>query len=243
MRGAFGLVLSALVLLSLTLVCSGCQSTAEKSAELEKHAKHQKLDSRGVHVTRENPSIRVISSTVVHSSVGTAVAVELRNTSSHTLENAPIEITVRDGHGGVLFKNDQPGAEPSLARVSVLAPGATTMWVDDQVQTTGAPASASALVGEATRASGKAPQMSVAGVHANQEGGEAGVTGNVRNSSSVTQQNLVVYVVARKGTQVVATGRATVPEVATGATVSFQLYFVGDPNGARIEASAPATSF
>ena len=85
--------------------------------------------------------------------------------------------------------------------------------------------------------------MSVAGVHANQEGGEAGATGNVRNSSSVTQQNLVVYVVARKGTQVVAAGRATVPDVTAGATVPFQLYFVGDPNGARIEASAPATSF
>ena len=151
------MVLRALCVVAVALAFSGCETTAEKSAALQRQAKHQKLAFAGVHVTRENPSIHVISSTVVQSSVGTAVVVELRNTSSHTLENAPIEIAVRDEHGSVLFKNDQPGAEPSLVRVSVLAPGATTMWVDDQVQTTGAPTSASALVGEATRASGRAP--------------------------------------------------------------------------------------
>jgi hypothetical protein len=242
-QGVVQVVLRALGVISLALALSGCETTAERSAELERHARHQKLSLRGVSVGRENPSVRVVSSTVVHSSVGTAVVVKLRNTSGRTLENAPIEITVRDGHGGVLFKNDQPGAEPSLARVSVLAAGVTTTWVDDQVQTTGAPASASALVGEAGRASGRAPRMTVSDVHLNEEGGEAGAAGSVRNESSVTQQDLIVYAVARRGTKTLAAGRATLAEVPVGATVPFQLYFVGDPKGARIEASAPATTF
>jgi hypothetical protein len=53
----------------------------------------------------------------------------------------------------------------------------------------------------------------------------------------------VVYAVARKGGRIVAAGRAVLPEVAPGASIPFQAYFVGNPSGARIQASAPATSF
>jgi hypothetical protein len=221
----------------------GCQTTAEHSAELEKRAKHVKLASQGVSVTRENPSVRVLGSTVVHSSVGTAVVVSLRNISGHTLVNAPIEITVRDAKGGVLFQNNQPGADTALTRVSLLPVGEGTLWVDDQVQVAGVPVSASALVGQAARASGKAPQMSVSETHASGEGEEAGATGAVTNGSKVAQAHLVVYAVARRGRRIVAAGRAVLPEVAPGASVPFQAYFVGDPSGAQIEANAPSSTF
>ncbi len=237
------MVPTTLAAISLAVACSGCQSTAEKSAELERRAKHEKLALRGVSVSRESPSVRVTASTVVHSSAGTAVVVELRNTSSWTLENAPIEITVRDGKGGVLFQNNQPGEDASLTRVSLLAPGRETTWVDDQVQVTGTPASASALVGAGARASGSVPRMSVSGAHLTEEGGEAGAAGSVTNGSKLTQEHLVVYAVARKGGEVVAAGRAALPEVAAGATAPFQVYFVGDPRGAQIQTSAPATTF
>ena len=161
---------TTLAAISLALACSGCQSTAEKSAELERRAKHEKLALQGVSVTRESPSVRVVASTVVRSREGTAVVVELRNTSSHTLENAPIEITVRDGKGGVLFQNNAPGEDPSLTKVSLLAPGDVTVWVDDQVQVTGTPVTASAKVGEGARASAGVPRMSVSGVHQTGEG-------------------------------------------------------------------------
>jgi hypothetical protein len=218
-------------------------STAEKSAEIEKHAKHEKLALQGVSVTKESPNVEVTASTVVHSSVGAAVVVEMRNTSSHTIENAPIEITVRDAKGGVLFQNNQPGAERALTTVSLLQPGKRTVWVDDQVQTTGVPVSAIARVGEGTRASGSAPRVSVSGTHLTEEGGEAGATGNVTNGSKVAQQHLVVYAVARNAGKIVAAGRAGIPEVGAGATMPFQAYFIGNPKGAQIETSAPLTTF
>jgi hypothetical protein len=217
-------------------------STAEKSAEIEKHAKHEKLSLTGVSVTKESANVEVTASTVVHSSEGAAVVVELKNASSRAIENAQIEITVRDAKGGVLFQNDQPGAERALTTVSLLPPGKRTVWVDDQVQTTGVPTSVIARVGEGTPASGGAPKVSVSGTHLTEEG-EVGAAGNVTNGSQVGQQHLVVYAVARKGNKIVAAGRAGIPEVAANATMPFQVYFIGDPKGAQIEVSAPPTTF
>jgi hypothetical protein len=248
MGGSFWMAPSALAMISIAVACCGCQTTQEKSAALEKRAKHETLALQGVSVTTENPNVRVLQSTVVHSSESTAVVVTLRNTSSRTLENAPIEISVRDAKGAVLFKNNQPGEAPSLTKVSLLEPGAQTTWVDDQVQLPGspspAPTSASALVGEAAQVSGAIPQIGVSSAHSSGEtGSEAGAAGSVTNRSGVTQQNLVVDAVARRGAKIVAAGRAILPEVAPGASAPFQIYFVGNANGAHIETSAAPTTF
>ncbi len=226
---------------------SGCESTQERSAGLQRAAKHDVLSTQGVSVSKENPSVRVLQSTIVRSHETTAVVVTLRNTSSHALENAPIEVTVRDAHGAVLYQNNASGLEPSLTTVSLLQPGQETIWVDDQVTASGTPVSASALVGEATQASGSVPQLSIAGTHLSTEAGvEATLSGTVANHSQTTQQNLVVYAVARRASKIVAAGRAVIPEVAagtnSGTNVPFQIYFVGNPGGAHISTSAPATT-
>jgi hypothetical protein len=230
---------------AIALALCGCQSTQEHSAELRRQAKHDILASQGVSVTKQNPTVKVLQSAVVRSHEGVAVVVALRNTGTHALENAPIEITVRDAHGSVVFQNNAPGEEPSLTTVSLLEPGQEAIWVDDQVQATGTPTSASAVVGEAKRASGNIPQLSVAGTHLSAEAGaEATLSGTVANRSQTTQQNLVVYAVARRGSKIVAAGRAVLPEVpAAGTNVPFQIYFVGNPSGAQIQTSAPATTF
>lgn len=222
----------------------GCETTMERSAALQRVAKHTVLASRGISVTKENLRVRVLYTALVHSSEGVAVAVGLRNNSKQTLVSAPIEITVRDAHGSVLFQNNQPGLDPSLTRVASLPPGAESVWVDDQVQASGVPASASALVGEATSALGEIPRLSVTGAHLIDEGGAgAGEAGMVTNRSKVAQEHLVVYALARRGPEIVAAGRAILPEVPPGASAPFQLYFVGDPKGTQIEVSAPVTTF
>jgi hypothetical protein len=229
----------------LAVALCGCESTQERSAELQHQAKHDVLASQSAAVTKESPSVKVLQSTVIHSSSGTAVVVALRNTSTHTLENAPIEVTVRDAHGSVLYQNNASGLEPSLSTVSLLLPGQETIWVDDQVTATGVPASASALVGDGTQTSGNIPQLSISDTRQSAEGGaEATLSGGVTNHSRTAQQNLVVYAVARRGVKIVAAGRSVLPEVtAAGTNVPFQIYFVGDPSGAQIQTSAPATTF
>lgn len=237
-RSALAPLLAGLMAVSFC----GCETTQEKSAALERQAKHTTLAQRGVSVSRENPSVRVLGSAVVHSSVGTAVAVALRNTSGHTLADAPIELTVRDGKGSVLYQNNTPGLQASLTQVPLLEPGKTMIWVDDQVQVAGTPASASALVGEGKAAS-TTPTLAVTSARSSTVGAEASESGSVANRSGVSQTNLVVYAIARRAGKIVAAGRAVLPEVEAGTSVPFQIYFVGNPRGAQIEVSAPATTF
>jgi hypothetical protein len=236
-----GPVLTTLLVGLVALSFCGCETTQEKSAALERQAKHTKIAQRGISVSRENPSVRVVGSAVVHSSVGTAVAVALRNTSGHTLAGAPIELTVRDAKGSVLYQNNAPGLQASLTTVPLLEPGKTVVWVDDQVQVSGTPAAVSALVGEAKTAS-TAPTIEVRSAQSSTTGAEASESGSVANRSTVPQANLVVYAVARRSGKIVAAGRAVLPEIGAGASVPFQIYFVGNPQGAQIEVSAPATT-
>ncbi|HEY2570113.1 MAG TPA: hypothetical protein VGI27_01505, partial [Solirubrobacteraceae bacterium] len=135
------------------------------------------------------------------------------------------------------------GLEAALTSLASLAAHGEATWIDDQVQASGIPTSVSATVGAAPSASGSAPRIEVQGVHASEEGGGTGATGTVRNRSGVAQQKLVVYALARRAGRIVAAGRAVLPEVGAGALLPFQAFLQGDPSGARLEASAPATTF
>ena len=67
------------------------------------------------------------------------------------------------------------------------------------------------------------------------------VVGDVVNRSQVEQRRLVVFVVGRQGAKVVAAGRAIVPKLGPGAKAHFSAFPIGNPTGARLEASAPPT--
>jgi hypothetical protein len=222
---------------------SGCETTAGKSARLERTAHRARPVERGLTITKQSTDVRVLGTVLVQGDEGAAAVVTLRNNSGHTLKDVPIAITVTDARGSTLFQNNTPGLEAALTSLASLAAHGEATWIDDQVQASGTPASVSAIVGVGPSANGSAPRIEVQGVHASEEGGGAGATGTVRNRSGVTQQNLVVYVLARRAGKIVAAGRAVLPEVGAGASLPFQAFFVGSPAGTHLEASAPATTF
>lgn len=233
----------ALVAAIVAGTLSSCESSQERSAQLSREAKHfVGSASRGLTIARASTRIKVLGTQIVHSAEGTAALVTLQNTSSHALRDVPLAITVRDAGGATLYRNDVPGLEAALTSVALLAPGERFTWIDDQVQATGTPASASAEAGEAQTAPGPAPRIHLSGVHAT-EAPEVGVAGTVHNESSVAQHGLVVYGLARRGAQIVAAGRAVLTEVAAHASSPFQVLFIGGARGAKVEASAPATTF
>ena len=238
--------LAALAVTALALV--GCESNAERSRKLEKAALAQRLahpqaTQRGVIVTRENPLVKVLKTTVIHDANGVAAAVILRNESSKPLRNAPIAITVNGAKGSVLYQNNSPGLDTTLVSVPLLKARGETVWIDDQIKATGVPVKLNARVGEAPIATGALPQMSVSGVHTFEDPTNGvGVEGTVSNGSQVAQQKLVVYVVGRRGGQIVAAGRAVLPEVRAGQRTAFQVFCIGSPQGTKLEASAPPTT-
>jgi hypothetical protein len=230
------------------LALAGCESNAERSAKLEKAAlaerrAHPQATQKGVVVTRENPKVKVLKTDMIHDENGAAAAVILRNESSKPLRDAPIAITVNDAKGSVLYQNNSPGLDTTLVSVPLLKPGAETVWIDDQIQAAGVPVRVSARVGEAPSAIGALPRVNITGVHtfADPTNG-VGVEGTVNNSSKVAQQKLVVSVVARRGQRIVAAGRAVLPEVPAGRRTAFQVFCIGSPQGAKLEASAPPTT-
>ena len=239
MRAAAAVVLAALAL-------TGCETTAEKSARLERAAERSgggQFAQKGLSIGRESRDVSVVSASVVHGSEGAAAVVRLRNTSPHALRAVPIAITVSDARGAKLFANDAPGLESTLVSVPSLPPHGELVWVDDQLPTNGAPVSVRARLGEASTVAGSLPRLVVGSVHLVEDPTNGvGAAGTVGNRSGVAQRNVAVFVVAIRGSRVVAAGRAVLPEVAAGATSSFQVFFVGDPRGARLQASAPPTT-
>jgi hypothetical protein len=236
--------LAALVLAALAL--AACESNQERSAKLATAAKQQEakaakraaLVRRALTITQPSTKIKVIGTAIVHSSEGAAAIVTLRNVSSTSLSDVPIQIAVHDISGASVYTNAVPGLSPTLASVSLIPAHAVLTWIDDQVQATGIPASVSAKVGEGTPVNGAIPRLSVSGAHLS----EAQAEGNVVNSSHVAQQELVVDAVARRGGAIVAAGRAVLANAPAGSSTPFQIFFVGNPGGARLEVSAPATT-
>ncbi len=238
----------AIALLLCALALSGCQSSQEKSAQLEKQAKLARAKSpvqntKGLSIAHASSEVQVVATQALHSSEGTAVVVTLRSRSPHPLRNVPIAITAKGAGGSTLYQNNAPGLEAALTSVPLLEPGQPFTWIDDQVQASEAPASVSALVGEAATVTGTVPKLALTGVHPNEESGSRGVAGTVHNDSATTQQNLVVYGVARRGGRIVAAGRAVLSQVAAHGSSPFQVLFIGSAQGAQVEASAPPSTF
>ncbi|HWJ50686.1 MAG TPA: hypothetical protein VNR42_06680 [Solirubrobacteraceae bacterium] len=240
---------AALALVALAL--TGCETTAEKSSELERAAKQQQakgaaqeaLAKHGLSITRQSTRVRVLATTVLHSSEGDAVVLTLRNTSSSSLRNVPIEITVSDAGGASIYTNNTGGLSSALVSAPLLRAHSTAVWVDDQISATGTPASVRAKIGEGTPATGAIPALSVEGAHLSEaSAGGGAMEGSLVNRSNVAQQELVVDAIARKGGKIVAAGRAVLSQAAGGATTHFQLYLIGNPAGAQLELSASPTT-
>jgi hypothetical protein len=195
-------------------------------------------------IGKRSKVVKVGNRAVLNDKNGTAVVVELRNTSKRMLARVPVAIEVRNGKRSV-FKNDDPGLEPSLVGVPVLLPGQRLLWVHDQVLATGKGKSVKAKIGAERGATpGRLPHIRITPprLEVDPTSGTLAV-GRLVNRSRVLQRNIVVYAVARKGRRIVAAGRAAVERLKPGASAAYQVFFIGDPRGARITLAAPPTRF
>jgi hypothetical protein len=239
-RRAAGLSSLALAL----LVLGGCETTAEKSAKLERAAKRVTLaQEKGLSISRPSTTIQVVGATVVRDAERAAAIVTLHNRSARTQRAVPIAITVKSARGATVFQNNAPGLESALVSVPSIAAHATVVWVDDQLPVSGAPARVTAVAGEAPSTATASPALAVTGVRITEDPANGVVAaGTVTNRSKVAQASLVVFAVARRGGAIVGAGRSIVSELAPGAASPFQASLVGHPLGARLAIFAPAAN-
>lgn len=219
----------------LALLVAGCESTQSKSARLQKSSKGQLSSGKGVVVKKENPDVKVIATSTLKDKNGEAVVVHLRNTGKAPLANLPISVKLADQSGKAVYTNTTPGLEAALAHVAFLNPGQELYWVNDQVVSTGRPAQAKTLVGSSKQITGSVPKVEVKNVHLLDDP-VSGISalGHVVNHSKLLQRRLPVFCVARRGTAITAAGRAILEKVKPTKPASFQVFFIGNPRGARM---------
>jgi hypothetical protein len=238
--------LAALVaVLCAVPLAAGCESTQTTSARLAKQA-DTALHQKGLRVTKPTRTVKVERRAVLQDANGAAVVVELRNRTRKLLAAPAVAIDVQGAGGKSVFRNDAPGLEDSLTGPAVLKAGEDFFWVHDQVFARGAKVRRVAVkVGAARRkAPRELPRLVV--TRPRLEGDPTSgilAAGFVFNRSKVEQRQLVLYAVARKGRRIVAAGRGQIKRLKAGKRGSYQIFFIGNPRGARLEVAAPPTSF
>jgi hypothetical protein len=236
--GAGALVLA----LALAGALTGCESTQTKSARLERAAQGAEKE-RGLVVSRLARSVAVERTTLLQDANGAAAVVELRNRSRRSLVGLPLAVQVRDKARRSLYANDAAGLDSSLVRVPALAARGRLAWVDDQVTLAARGRDVVARVGAgAVTGPARLPRIEVSGMKPSGDAsGDLAVVGEVVNRSEVEQRRLVVFVVGRRGSRIVAAGRAIVARLAPGSRARFSAFPIGDPRGAQLAAAAPPT--
>ena len=219
----------------LALLVAGCESTQSKSAELKKNSKGLISSGKGVVVKKENPDVKVLATSTLKDKNGEAVVVHIRNTGKDPQANLPISVRLADKSGKAVYTNTTPGLEAALAHVAFLNAGQELYWVNDQVVSTGRPAQAKTLVGTSRPVTGSVPRVEVKKVHLlNDPVSGISALGHVVNHSKLLQRRLPVFCVARQGNAIVAAGRAILEKVKPSKPASFQVFFIGNPRGARV---------
>jgi Fe-S cluster assembly scaffold protein SufB len=236
--GSTGRLALALMLAAPALALSGCETTAEKSAKLERAAKRVSHTAQsGLTISHPSAVVKVLSREVVNGSEGAAVVLTLRNPSATALAEVPIAVSLKNASGASVYSNATPGLARTLTSIALLPAHTTTIWVDDQIQAHGA-VRVDAVIGEGRQAQGSLPSIAVHGATL----AEGSAEGTLVNGSSTAQSELVVYAVARRGGRIVAAGRAVLASLDAGASSPFQVFFIGDTSGAQLQLSAPPTS-
>jgi hypothetical protein len=220
---------------------SACQSTKDKSAELEANGSTQLLSEEGLEIEHRNPDVKVTSTAVLSGSEGSnAVVVDLHNDSGQNLTEVPILIEVTSSKGKPFYENGIPGIEPALASVPYIPAHGDAEWVNDQVLGVGKPKSVKVTVGTGGGTySGEIPEIEVSKpTLAGDPVSGISATGDVVNKTGEDQRRLLVYVVARRGGEVIAAGRGAIEHLKPDRKkLKYTVFFVGDPNGADLKLS------
>jgi hypothetical protein len=231
------------VLFTAALAFAGCESTQTTSKRLAKEGKNVLKEQAGVKVGAENPDVRVTETAVLKDANGIAAVVGLKNTSKRAQSQLPVGITIKDAKGSKIYANDVPGLDASLTSMALLRSGGEAYWVDNQILGNGAPKALDVKIGRAKGPVPRAiPEITLTKVHFDRDVSGPYVTGVITNHSKVLQRRLTIFCVARKGSRIVAAGRAVVeklPPAPTPKPIRFSVYFIGNPTGAKLSFTVP----
>ena len=228
------------VLVVAALAAAGCQSTQDKAAALRAQGA-EAIETRTVKVGAENKDVEVTGTHVLQDANGTAVVLELKHTGKDRLADVPVVIDVKDAAGASLYRNDIDGLDPSLQQYALLRPGRDAVWVNDGVTAASEPKTVDAEIGTGEVLRQPEPRVTLQNRELRADPDGTSLTGFVANKSDIEQKDIVIFAVGYRDGKVVAAGRGQVPRVKPRARSRFNIFFIGNPKGARIELDVPPT--
>ena len=157
----------------------------------------------------------------------------------------PMKIELLDAAGKVIGTNTDAGTSPLLNHLPSIGPKSRLLLVSDQLTADGDVKSARITVGggAAKPLGGGLPELTVKGLAIdNSDPFGLAFKGTIVNNSDVAQPAVLVSVTAAKGDKYVAAGSSVVSDLGPGTSQDFSGYWIGNPKGAKLAASAPATS-
>jgi hypothetical protein len=219
---------------------SACQSTEQESARIGREGQRLLAGPGALKLGALNRGVRVADVTLLSHEGRTAVAARLTNTTTRTLLDLPVLVTVRGGNAKVLYSNDTGGLEASLQRMAVLRSHQSSWWVDDQVLTSHPASRVQVRVGTVShgRSGRAAPLPSIGSPKLSSQAGLSVLAATVANPSSSAESKVAVFAVGSRAGKVVAGGRAVIGLLGAHASAAVQIFLVGDPAGARFQLSA-----
>lgn len=229
--------LVAIAAVALVATGTGCETTAQKSAQIAEELGPVKQE-KGLKITKGSAEVKVVATTVLSDAEGAAVVVEVRNSSAEALADVPIAIDVLDAAGKSVYRNDLPGLETALTAIPYVPAKGTAVWVNDQVLATGKPVDVKATVGAGGTVVSAPPPKFTASRPKVEGDPYSGIVadGDVENESGERNDRVLIYAVARKGGKVVAAGRGAIEKVKEEPKpLPYNVYFIGDPRGAEVE--------
>lgn len=240
MRGAAPLGAACAVVLALPL--AGCTTTQERSAALAKSSE-KAAKAKRFNVGRTNPVIRAASVTTLKGPDANAVVVKVVNRSKTSQVAVPIGLDLYDAKRTAFFTNRVDGLDAPLNTLPLAPPG-TSWWVNNQLPATKASRTRVRIGTSRTTAPATLPEIKVSGVKLADDGDVKVARGKVENRSAVAQLRLTIFGVAIKDGKVVAAGRSVIEKLGPkgAGRQRFNIYFTGDPTGAKLEISAPPST-
>jgi hypothetical protein len=234
-------------LLAASWSASGCAvtTTQEKDARLAIKAERTLFNPKHIELGKAPEGVEVIGTSILRSKGGTAIAVDLRNGSSHPVNDLPLAVGVRGDHAKE-FLNLERGTSYFESHVASLAAGAETTWVFSSKKDVpeGEPF---AEIGEQTdpppTVADSLPSLHVTQTVENSSKDGSRVEIEVVNDSDIPQYEMQIYAWAKDGDHLRAAGTAKLAELDGGGSATVRLSLDGDPGETPVEFSAPPTIF
>jgi hypothetical protein len=237
--------LASVIALGLVLVgLAGCATTQQEAARLRIRSARLRASQVPVRVTAADLQVRVASVAIVRGAGEAAVVVRVRNLVGHPLTDLPISVGLTGAAGERVYLNGAAGLGYFRTHLPGVAARGSLRWVFTTSRRLPARARPFAEVGRREQGVGPIPPaLPAIAVELAPRSLAGGLAVIVRNRSSVLQDELQVYAIARRQGRYVAAGQASVATLGPGASAALRLRLAGDPVGSSVALEAAPTSF